>query len=90
MARRSVGPETAWRQALDIQQKAGLEMEAANSQFIIGVIRLNRANQQLLPHFGESERNLNAALDYYARSGTIASSNPDTSGARCPTQEIGK
>ncbi len=63
------GPETGWRRALETQQKAGLEMEAANSQFIIGVIRLNRANQQLQPNFGESERNLNAALEYYARSG---------------------
>jgi hypothetical protein len=63
------GPETAWRQALEIQQKAGLEMEAANSQFMIGVMRLNRANQQLMPHFGESERNFNAGLDYYAKSG---------------------
>ena len=63
------GPEKRWREALETFEQAGLQMEAANSHYIIGVIRLNRANERLQPNFGESERNLNAALDFYEASG---------------------
>lgn len=63
------GGERAWREALAAYEQAGLAMEAANSRFMIGVLRLNRANQELLPHFAESENNLREALAYYERAG---------------------
>jgi CHAT domain-containing protein len=63
------GNEQCWREALSIYEKAGLAMEAANCRFLVGVIRLNRANQDLSPHFGESEKNLREALQYYGDAG---------------------
>ena len=63
------GPEKRWREALQTFEQAGLKMETANSHYMIGVMRLNRANEQLLPHFGESETNLKAALSFYEASG---------------------
>jgi tetratricopeptide (TPR) repeat protein len=58
-----------WRDALAIYQKIGLGMEIANCHYILGAIYLNRANQELMPNFGESERNLREALTYYDSSG---------------------
>jgi len=63
------GVERAWREALAVYEPAGLAMEAANCRYMIGVLRLNRANEELLPHFGESESNLRGALEYYERAG---------------------
>lgn len=63
------GVERAWREALSVYEPAGLAMEAANCRYMIGVLRLNRANEELLPHFGESETNLREALAYYERAG---------------------
>jgi|GEM_PF-1510298 len=61
--------ERAWRAALAEYEKARLEMEAANCRYIIGVGRLNRANENLLAHFSEAESNLREALRYYDSSG---------------------
>jgi CHAT domain-containing protein len=59
------GVEQAWRDAMAIYERSGLAMQAANCRFIIGVLYLNRANQQLMPNFGEAEQNLRDALAYY-------------------------
>jgi CHAT domain-containing protein len=58
-----------WRDALAIYKQSGLGMEMANCHYILGAIYLNRANQELLPNFGESESNLREALAYYDLSG---------------------
>ena len=63
------GAEQAWREAVHTYESAGLKMEAANSRFIVGVMCLNRANEQLLPHFGEAEEYLNAAQQFYEEMG---------------------
>ena len=64
----TAGSEQCWRQALALYEAAGMEMEAANSSYILGSLALNRANQQLLPHFGEAESLFNAALTFYDQS----------------------
>ncbi len=66
-------PETGYRVAAEEYDKGGYAMEAANSRYMVGVVRLNAAadalradqRQAFLEHFGECERNLNAALEYY-------------------------
>lgn len=58
-----------WREALAIYERAGLGMEIANCHYILGAMYLNRANQELLPNFGESEKNLREALTYYDSAG---------------------
>jgi tetratricopeptide (TPR) repeat protein len=55
----------SWRNALALYQKGALEMYVANCHFMLGVIFLNRANQDLLANFGESESHLRTALEYY-------------------------
>ncbi|MEO0644672.1 MAG: CHAT domain-containing protein [Cyanobacteria bacterium J06650_10] len=64
----TAGSEQCWRQALALYEAAGMEMEAANSSYILGSLALNQANQQLLPHFGEAESLFNAALTFYDQS----------------------
>ncbi len=59
----------AWKTAMDLYQEAGLGMEIANCQYMLGVLHLNRANQQLQPNFGISERHLQDAIGYYQNSG---------------------
>jgi len=61
--------EQAWRDALTSYERAGLAMEAANCNFMIGIIRLNLSNQELLPNFGEAETHLRYALTYYEQAG---------------------
>lgn len=61
--------EQAWRNAQAIYEAAKLGMEAANCRYIIGALRLNRANHELMAHFGEAERNLREALAYYSGAG---------------------
>lgn len=63
------GVERAWCRALAAYEPAGLAMEAANCRYIIGTLRLNRANQELMPHFGEAERNMRDSLTYYEHAG---------------------
>jgi CHAT domain-containing protein len=63
------GVEQAWRDARANYEKAGLSMEAANCDFMIGIIRLNLSNQDLPQNFGEAETHLRSALEYYARAG---------------------
>ncbi|MBI1925127.1 CHAT domain-containing protein [Candidatus Poribacteria bacterium] len=58
-----------WRDALAIYESAGFGMEIANCHYILGTIYLNRANQELMPNFGESENNLREALTYYDSAG---------------------
>lgn len=58
-----------WRDALAIYERAELRMEMANCHYILGTIYLNRANQELMPYFGESEENLRKALTYYDSAG---------------------
>ncbi|WP_170153445.1 CHAT domain-containing protein [Roseiarcus fermentans] len=66
-------PEASLRIAAAHYDSGGYAMEAANSRYMIGVIRLNTAfdaqrrgdRAGFLEHFGESETNLNAALAYY-------------------------
>ncbi|MEK6283043.1 MAG: CHAT domain-containing protein [Acidobacteriota bacterium] len=55
----------AWRNALALYKQAGLEMYVANCHFMLGVIFLNRSNQDLATNFSESENNLRKALEYY-------------------------
>lgn len=54
-----------WEKALDLYTEVGLQMEMANSKYILGTIYLNRANGQLMPNFGVSEGYLQEALQYY-------------------------
>jgi CHAT domain-containing protein len=61
--------EQAWRNAQAIYEAAKLGMEVANCRYIIGALRLNRANQELMPHFGEAECNFREALTYYIEAG---------------------
>lgn len=63
------GVEQAWRNALAIYGAARLNMEAANCRYILGALRLNRANRDLMAHFGEAETNLREALAYYTDAG---------------------
>lgn len=63
------GVEQAWRAALAVYEPAGLALEAANCRYIIGALRLNLANQDLMAHFGEAENNLRVALEYYEVAG---------------------
>ncbi|HRJ53058.1 MAG TPA: CHAT domain-containing protein [Candidatus Thiothrix moscowensis] len=59
----------AWSDAFGIYQQAGLTREAANCHYILGAIFLNRANQELMPNFVESETHLQNALTYYDSAG---------------------
>lgn len=63
------GSESAWRAALAVYERARLGMEAANCRYIIGIGRLNRANENLQEHFDEAETNLREALEYYDSAG---------------------
>ncbi|HEX8141476.1 MAG TPA: CHAT domain-containing protein [Pyrinomonadaceae bacterium] len=63
------GVERAWRDALAAYEPAGLAMESANCRYMIGVLRLNLANQDLMAHFAEAETNLRGALAYYEQAG---------------------
>jgi CHAT domain-containing protein/tetratricopeptide (TPR) repeat protein len=63
------GVEAAFRAALTTYESAEMAMEAANCRFLVGVLRLNRANTQLEPHFAVAEQQLREALDYYERAG---------------------
>jgi CHAT domain-containing protein len=65
----TLGVEQAWREALAVYEPAGLALEAANCRYIIGALRLNLANQDLMAHFSEAENNLRAALEYYDAAG---------------------
>lgn len=56
----------AWRNALSLFEQAGFEIYAANCRYMLGVIFLNRANQDLA-NFDEAEDHLRAALEYYKR-----------------------
>jgi CHAT domain-containing protein/TPR repeat protein len=58
-----------WRKALAVYERAGLAMNVANCHYILGAIYLNRANQDLMPNFGEAENNLRQALTYYNTAG---------------------
>ncbi|MDJ0702473.1 MAG: CHAT domain-containing protein [Leptolyngbyaceae cyanobacterium MO_188.B28] len=62
-----LGVEQTWQQALSTYEAAGMDMEAANCHYVIGALRLNMANQQLMPNFGEAESRFNACLDFYER-----------------------
>lgn len=59
----------AWRNALALFARADLGMYAANCYYMLGVIFLNRANHDLLANFGEAEKNLRTALEYYESAG---------------------
>ncbi|HET7436904.1 MAG TPA: CHAT domain-containing protein [Thermoanaerobaculia bacterium] len=63
------GVFAAWRRAAAHYEPAGLGMEAANCQYILGVGYLNRANVELLPNFESAEAHLRAALGYYDSAG---------------------
>ena len=72
--RRPDEPEASYRLAVEHYDRGGFAMEAANSRYLVGVIRLNAAVDALrsgaqktfVAHFDESERHLIAALNYYA------------------------
>jgi len=57
--------EKAWEDALKHFKSASLLFEAANCHYMLGVINLNAANRQLMPHFGTAEQHLQQALNYY-------------------------
>jgi CHAT domain-containing protein len=66
-------PEGGIRTAIQHYEAGGLAMEAANSRYLLGVIALNatadawRAGDRAaaLASFGQAERRLNEALEYY-------------------------
>ena len=64
----TAGSEQYWRQALALYEAANMEMETANSRYVLGALALNRANQQLMPHFSEAESCFSAALTFYNQS----------------------
>lgn len=55
--------------ALSIYENADFRMETANCRYILGVLYLNRANQEFEFNFGESEKHLREALSYYDSAG---------------------
>ncbi|ACB54358.1 unknown [Crocosphaera subtropica ATCC 51142] len=59
------GVKEAFHEALAAYELSGMAMEAANCRYLIGCLRLNEANNELIPHFGEAETNLKVALEYY-------------------------
>src|SRR5262249_5455986 len=61
--------ERALRAAIDAYEGGELAMEAANCRFLIGVLHLNGANEDLVEHFGTAEELLSAALAYYVKAG---------------------
>lgn len=61
--------ERAWLAAYDHYALADLQFEAANCQYIVGVLHLNRLDQDLLGQFREAESRLGAALAFYAEVG---------------------
>ena len=63
------GVEAAFATAAATYASAGMAMEAANCHYLIGVLRLNRANKSLEPHFGVAETHLREALRYYSEAG---------------------
>ncbi|MEL6940488.1 MAG: CHAT domain-containing protein [Cyanobacteria bacterium J06598_1] len=62
------GVEQTWEQARSLYESAGMLMEAANCRYIMGALKLNMANQQLLPHFGDAESHFQACLSFYDQS----------------------
>lgn len=66
----------AWRNAFSLFEQAGFEIYAANCQYMLGVIFLNRANQDL-SNFPVAEDYLRAALEYYERA-TMRGQSADT------------
>jgi CHAT domain-containing protein len=54
-----------YQKAVSCYEKAGNLMNAANCQYLAGVLYLNQANLSLEPFFAQSETNLTAALTYY-------------------------
>lgn len=54
-----------WNEAAEAFASAGFEYEAANSQFMIGLIFHNLANQKILPNALISQEALLKAIDYY-------------------------
>lgn len=73
----AAGLEQSWRAARATYEKAGLAMEAANCDYMVGVIRLNLSNQDLPSNFGEAETHLRDALTYYEQAG-MRSQEADT------------
>ncbi|MET0430265.1 MAG: CHAT domain-containing protein, partial [Microvirga sp.] len=59
----------SWRRALATFESAGFAMEAANCHYMLGVLSLNEANQELMPHFADAETSLGTALTYYGEAG---------------------
>lgn len=64
-----VAVENDWREALTHYETIEAEMESANCRYMIGVLRLNAANQELLGNFEEAETQLAKALAYYEANG---------------------
>lgn len=58
-----------WEEARNLYERAGFRMEVANCQYIIGVLYLNRANQNQHPNFGIADTQLKLALQYYQEAG---------------------
>lgn len=56
-----------WNYAAEIFQSGGFELEAANCQYMIGVIFHNLANQQILPNALISQEALLKAIAYYEK-----------------------
>jgi CHAT domain-containing protein len=69
--------ETAYRNAVDIFDNSGLGLQAANSRYILGCMRLNASAdaskrkdlKSATEHFVEAEQMLKAALAYYDENG---------------------
>ena len=55
----------AWEQAQFIYQNHGLDLYEANCEYMLGVLFLNKANQEIQPNFGKSESLLQKAMDFY-------------------------
>jgi hypothetical protein len=54
-----------WNEAAEVFDSAGFEFEAANSQYLIGLVFHNLANQKVLPNALISQEALLKAINYY-------------------------
>lgn len=62
------GVEQTWEQARAVYEAAGMLMAAANCHYVVGALKLNMANQQLMPNFGDAESHFQACLAFYDQS----------------------
>ncbi|MEM6632601.1 MAG: CHAT domain-containing protein [Bacteroidota bacterium] len=55
----------AWQHAQEVYAKNGLDLYEANCAYLLGILYLNKTNQDLQSHFGKSESLLSKAMEFY-------------------------